>query len=150
MACLVVDCPQQAAQLLSFKDRRIVLGTGSNEGAFEHTGRIGRAAGCRDGGTKCPSSERTTLLGRLVFAVRFKPFKRCQDFKRLDILDGSVADRRNQLIEEVIGLDEGRIGPTVLHHYLLDVFARNLFEGLGGQKLFADLPLTLLERRVAA
>lgn len=150
VASVVVDCSQQTAQLLGFKDRCIVLGTGSDESALEHTCRIGRAAGCGDGVTKNPSSERTTLLGRLVLAGCLKPLKRRQDFKRLDILDGAVADCGNQLFEEVIGLDEGRIGPAVLHHHLFDVLARDSFERLRGQELLADLLLALLECWVAA
>jgi hypothetical protein len=50
----------------------------------------------------------------------------------------------------MVGLDDCRLGLAVVDHHLIDVRARDLLEGGGGEVLGPDLHLAFVECRVAA
>ena len=86
----------------------------------------------------------------LFVARRLEALERRQHFKRLDVMDRAIADGGRKLLEEVVRLDEGRLGKPVLDHHLLDVFPRHRLEGLSREELIANLLFALLEGGVAA
>lgn len=73
-----------------------------------------------------------------------------EHLERLNIVDRAIAYGGRELLEEVVGFDEGRLGKPVLDHHLLDILPRHRLEGLGREELIADLLLALLEGGVAA
>lgn len=90
------------------------------------------------------------LFGGLVLPLRLEALEGSQHFERLNLVDRTAADGGRQLVEEEVGLDDGRIRATVLHHHLIDVLACHRFECLGGKEFRTDLLLALLHRRVTA
>src|SRR3546814_5399233 len=61
----------------------------------------------------------------LVLALRLKALEGGEHFERLNVIDWSAANGIHQLLEEEVGLHDGGIRPTALHHHLIDVLTRH-------------------------
>lgn len=150
VAGVVVDRPQQAAEFVGLKDRGVVFYLGRDQSPLEEARRIARATRGGNAEAEHPAGEGATFLRRLVLACRFEAFERGEHLKRLDLLEGSFPDRANQLVEEVVGLEQRRVGPAIAGHHLVDVFPRHFFECDPRDEFSPDLLLALLERRITA
>lgn len=81
----------------------------------------------------------------MALANSFEAFEGSEHLVGLDLRQRSVTDRSYQLCQEVVGLDDCRVGPAVMHHHPIDVFAHDLFEGVPGDELGPDLLFALVE-----
>jgi hypothetical protein len=131
VASVVLDRTQQPTKILRLKDRCIVLCLGRDQRPAEHRRRVAFAARRGNPIAKHAARKGSGLFGGLVLALRFEALEGSQHLERLNLVDRTAADGIRQLVEEEVGLDDGRIRPAVLHHHLIDVLARHRLECLG-------------------
>jgi len=150
IALEVVDGPQEATELNWIKNCSVVAWLWRYQGAFEKCCRIGLAPRCRNSIAKYSAGEGTGFLGSFMFTASLKPLQWSQYFEWLNLIERSIPDGWRQLIEEIVGFNDGRFGPAVLDHHFLDVLACNRFEGMRREKFRMNFLLLLVDRRIAA
>ncbi len=131
VASVVLDRSQKPAELLRLENRCVVLCLWRDQRSAEHGRRVAFAA---RGGNAIPeyaARKRSGLLRCLVLALRLKALEGGEHFERLNVIDWPAANGIHQLLEEEVGLHDGGICPTALHHHLIDVLTRHSFKGLG-------------------